>query len=195
MQLTNNTMSSLELARVTGKNHKELLRSIRRMEKAWEETTERTFALSEYADKSGKRNVMYNLNKTESLYVATKFNDQARAKVILRWEELEKANNTVVAYADDPIIGLRVKQIALEKRVKTLEAKATTRLETFTIAGYAALNNMLMPLKLASSLGRKATTLCKQAGIVPDEIPDPRFGRVKSYPKAILEQVFNASIV
>ena len=29
------------------------------------------------------------LTKTECLYVATKFNDEARAKLVLRWEELE----------------------------------------------------------------------------------------------------------
>lgn len=29
---------------------------------------------------------MYQLNKTECLYVATKFNDEARAKLVIRWE-------------------------------------------------------------------------------------------------------------
>jgi phage antirepressor YoqD-like protein len=32
----------------------------------------------------------YELTKTECLYVATKFNDEARAKLVIRWEELEK---------------------------------------------------------------------------------------------------------
>ena len=31
----------------------------------------------------------YQLTKTECLYIATKFNDEARAKLVLRWEELE----------------------------------------------------------------------------------------------------------
>ncbi len=30
----------------------------------------------------------YSLTKTEYLYVATKFNDEAREKLVLRWEEL-----------------------------------------------------------------------------------------------------------
>lgn len=33
---------------------------------------------------------MYELNKIECLYIATKFNDEARAKLVLRWEQLEK---------------------------------------------------------------------------------------------------------
>ena len=32
------------------------------------------------------------LSKIECLYIATKFNDVARAKLVLRWEELERAN-------------------------------------------------------------------------------------------------------
>ena len=31
----------------------------------------------------------YQLTKTECLYIATKFNDEARARLVLRWEELE----------------------------------------------------------------------------------------------------------
>ncbi len=53
---------------------------------------------------------------------------------------------------------------------------------------------MPMPLKLASSLGRKASRMCKDEGIEPDVIPDPRFGKVKSYPVEILEKVFNLPI-
>ena len=43
----------------------------------------------EYLDAKGERRPMYQLTKLECLYVATKFNDEARAKLILRWEELE----------------------------------------------------------------------------------------------------------
>ena len=88
--LKNETMTSLQIAEVTGKNHKEVLRAIRNMEPAWEKTTQRKFALSEYIDTSGKKNPCYELNKTECLYIATKFNDEARAKLVLRWEQLEK---------------------------------------------------------------------------------------------------------
>ena len=32
---------------------------------------------------------VFSLTKTESLFVATKFNDEARARLVLRWEQLE----------------------------------------------------------------------------------------------------------
>ena len=86
------TMSSLQIAELTGKNHKEVMRSIRNMESAWEKINGRRFALVEYRDAKGEMRPCYQLTKTECLYIATKFNDEARAKLVLRWEELETAN-------------------------------------------------------------------------------------------------------
>lgn len=68
------------------------MRSIRNMEPAWEKINGRRFALVEYKDAKGEKRPCYQLTKTECLYVATKFNDEARAKLVLRWEELETAN-------------------------------------------------------------------------------------------------------
>ena len=87
-------MTSIEIAEATGKHHKDVLRAIRNMEPAWEKTAGRKFALSEYKDNSGRKLPMYNLTKTECLYIATKFNDEARAKLVLRWERLEMERMT-----------------------------------------------------------------------------------------------------
>ena len=83
-------MTSLEIAQVTGKMHKDVLKAIRNMEPAWEKTTERKFALSEYQDSTGRTLPCYSLNKMECLYIATKFNDEARAKLVIRWQQLEQ---------------------------------------------------------------------------------------------------------
>ena len=65
------------------------------MEPAWEKICGRKFALTSRTitqPNGGTREVpCYQLTKTECLYIATKFNDEARAKLVLRWEELEKA--------------------------------------------------------------------------------------------------------
>lgn len=86
-------MTSLEIAEVTGKQHKNLMRDIRNMELAWEKITGLKFELCEktYMMANGveKSQPFYQLTKTECLYIATKFNDEARAKLVLRWEELE----------------------------------------------------------------------------------------------------------
>jgi phage regulator Rha-like protein len=86
---TQQTMTSLEIAELTGKNHFDLMRAIRKMEPAWEKVNGCKFALVEYQDKKGEFRPCYQLTKTECLYIATKFNDEARAKLVLRWQELE----------------------------------------------------------------------------------------------------------
>ena len=87
-------MTSLEIAEVTGKNHFDLLRAIRKMELAWEKTCKCKFALTSRTivqPNGGTREVpCYLLTKTECLYIATKFNDEARAKLVIRWQQLEQ---------------------------------------------------------------------------------------------------------
>lgn len=82
----------------------------------------------------------------------------------------------------------------IESRVDEIEARTTTRSGWFTIVGYATRNKIACGLTLASKLGRKASSLCKLQGIEPDEIPDPRFGRVKVYPPDVLKEVFESPI-
>lgn len=84
------TMSSLEIARLTGRDHAHVMRDIRNMEPAWEKISQSKFGLASYSDAQGKQRPCYELTKTECLYVATKFNDEARAKLVIRWEELER---------------------------------------------------------------------------------------------------------
>ena len=88
------TMTSLEIAELTGKQHKDVMKAIRNMESAWENVCGRKFALTSRTivqPNGGTREVpCYMLTKTETLYIATKFNDEARAKLVLRWEELER---------------------------------------------------------------------------------------------------------
>ncbi len=83
-------MTSLEIAQVTEKKHCDVMRAIRNMEPAWEKISRRSFALASYEDVQGKLRPCYSLSKTECLYIATKFNDEARAKLVLRWQELEE---------------------------------------------------------------------------------------------------------
>ena len=93
---TPQTMTSLEIAELTGKQHKNVMQAIRNMEPAWEKTCGLKFQLTSRTivqPNGGTREVpCYQLTKTECLYIATKFNDEARAKLVLRWEELEMAD-------------------------------------------------------------------------------------------------------
>lgn len=121
------TMTSLEIAEVTGRNHKDVMRSIREMEDAWAKVNGRKFALVEYKDAKGEMRPCYSLNKTECLYIATKFNDEARAKLVLRWEELEtkERNQYQVPKSFAEALMLAAKQQEqIEEQQRQLEANS-----------------------------------------------------------------------
>ena len=121
------TMTSLEIAEVTGRNHKDVMRSIREMEDAWAKVNGRKFALVEYKDAKGEMRPCYSLNKTECLYIATKFNDEARAKLVLRWEELEtkERNQYQVPQSFAEALMLAAKQQEqIEEQQRQLEANS-----------------------------------------------------------------------
>ena len=126
------TMTSLEIAEVTGRNHKDVMRSIREMEEAWVKVNGRKFALVEYKDAKGEMRPCYSLNKTECLYIATKFNDEARAKLVLRWEELEtkERNQYQVPQSFAEALMLAAKQQEqIEEQQRQLEANSNEIVE------------------------------------------------------------------
>ena len=87
-------MTSLDIAELCGKPHNDILKAIRKMEPAWEKVSLGKFSQSSrkmIQPNGGVREYpCYELTKTETLYIATKFKDDMRAKLVLRWEELER---------------------------------------------------------------------------------------------------------
>ena len=73
------TMTSLEIAELTGKQHFHVMEAIRKMEPAWKKVCKSNFRLTSRTivqPNGGTREVpCYQLTKTECLYIATKFND------------------------------------------------------------------------------------------------------------------------
>ncbi|MBR3079554.1 MAG: Rha family transcriptional regulator [Prevotella sp.] len=141
---TEQTMTSLEIAELTGKNHFDLMRAIRNMEPAWEKVNGCKFALVEYRDKKGELRPCYQLTKTECLYIATKFNDEARAKLVLRWQELElqeqqrqqqlalPSPQQILARADEIIgEGLRLVNTAAEDTLTATQVAKTFNMTVF----------------------------------------------------------------
>lgn len=92
----NDLMTSVEIAEISGKPHSDLMKAIREMEVAWVKIGQGNFSLTSYVDKSNRNQKCYLLTKNESLYIGTKFNDEARAKLILRWEKLEKTKQVEI---------------------------------------------------------------------------------------------------
>lgn len=136
LQNNKQTISSREIAELTGKRHSDILEAIRNMESAWEKINERKFPLVNYKDAKGEMRPEYRLNKTECLYVATKFNDEARAKLILRWEELELEKQNQIPQSFSEALKLAYEQsLKIEEQQKQLEAQAPKVLFTEAVMG------------------------------------------------------------
>ena len=126
LSIIKETMSSIEIAELTGKEHKNVMAAIRTMEPAWEKINGLKFKLVEYKDAKGEMRPMYELTKIECLYIATKFNDEARAKLILRWEQLENekrnGNFQVPGSFKEALLLAAHQQEEIEQQQKQIEA-------------------------------------------------------------------------
>ena len=132
------TMTSLEIAELTGKQHKNVMQAIRNMEPAWEKTCGLKFQLTSRTivqPNGGTREVpCYVLTKTECLYIATKFNDEARAKLVLRWQELEQERFYL---GTDKIIGEGLRMLN-EDAEDTLTATQVAKTFNMTVFDFNA---------------------------------------------------------
>lgn len=155
------TMSSLQIAELTGKQHKDVMRAVRGMEDAWVKVNGRKFALVEYTDAKGEKRPCYQLTKTECLYIATKFNDEARAKLVLRWEELETANKTRLS---NPSINYAQTQVYLiEILSQNLRLNDASRLGLYQ--SLASQYDLVLPAYVPSKgIHKSAKELLKEIG-------------------------------
>ncbi len=129
--LSKQTMSSLEIAELAGRNHKDVMRSIRDMEPAWVKVNGRNFALVEYKDAKGETRPCYELHYDECMYVASKFNDETRAKLVVRWRDLETGKakpmiSSVKTEVKQPTISDKMKVATW--LIKTLNLNDTSKL-------------------------------------------------------------------
>jgi phage anti-repressor protein len=117
-------------------------------------------------------------------------------------EKMVKENKPQTQLSNLDLIELGLKEMrdhdkritGVERDVKELKAATKTKPDYFAVIGYASLNGIEIGLKLAASLGKRAKKICEIKGYPIENIPDPRFGRVHTYPYSVLEQVFNENI-
>lgn len=81
------TMTSLEIAEVTGKRHDSILRDIRNI--LSQGVDAHNFVETSYTDKSNRQQKCYTLTKKGCLILASGYDVILREKIINRWEELE----------------------------------------------------------------------------------------------------------
>ena len=126
------TMSSLEIAELTGKQHAHVLRDIRAI--LGQGVSESNFGLSSYKQpqpKGGFKEVScYQLTKKGCLILASGYDAKLREKIIDRWEELEtKERNggfqVPTSFKEALLLAAR-QQEQIEEQRKQIELKEAT---------------------------------------------------------------------
>ncbi len=127
------TMTSLEIAEVTGRKHAHVMRDIRNI--LDQGVSESNFGLSSYKQSQpngGTKNVpCYILTKKGCLILASGYDALLREKIINRWEELEmKERENALPNFSNPAEAARAwadqyeKNLALEAKNKEMKPKA-----------------------------------------------------------------------
>lgn len=139
------TMTSKEIAELTGKQHFHVLRDIDDMLLELQHPKlDSGFQLSEYIGKDGKPHRMYEMDRDSSYCLVAGYDVNARMRIIKRWQELESKNipktfAEALRLASDQqfIIEAQATQMALDKpKVKFYEAIEEEQ-QSMSIGDYA----------------------------------------------------------
>ena len=116
-----------------------------------------------------------------------------KAKPLSVEEQIIAQSRNIIAQAES-MLEMKSRLSDIETDVLELKAATQTRPDYYTIVGYATLHKVKIGLQMAAKLGGKASRLCREHGYPTEEIPDPRFGKVKMYPKSVLQTVFDEAV-
>lgn len=136
MQKIEQTITSLEVAEMTGKIHKNMIRSIETYLKHFTELKiepSNYFQPSTYIDASGKENKSYNITKKGCEFIAHKMTGlkgtEFTVKYIERFHEMEQVLTDSVEqmtqFTTEEIVDLKLND--LHKRLQALEKKETNK--------------------------------------------------------------------
>ena len=192
------TMSSREIAELTGKEHGHVKRDIEQMLKALEKDVS-TFGCI-YLDSVGRKQTEYRLGRELTQTLITGYSVPLRHKVILRLNALESGQQ--LATIKDPQLAAMVtmltqldvvkqEQAAQRSEMAEIRAKLTaTPDEHYTVAGYASLRGISLDTKRANLLGRKAAKVSREHGVDIGKAHSAIYGEVNTYHVDVLCEVF-----
>lgn len=132
------TMSSLQIAELTGKQHSNVMRDIRNILEQLEEkhkfNFELMFKITKLGNNAERKDPYYLLTKKDSLLLASGYDANLRAKIINRWEELEKEKrfgNFVIPSTFSEALMLAAKQAEEIEEKNKLLLEQTPKVEFY----------------------------------------------------------------
>lgn len=217
------TMTSREIADLTGKDHSNVMRDIRAMVDSisTDSNLNPCAESTTYIGKDGRQYPQYELDKDTCLTLLLGYDAVARMKVVKRWQELEAKTATPAALSRMDILKLameseeaRIKAEAERDHAIATKAQIGSRREATAMATAAAAKREAARLK--DQLGfsaRHATILqvedatgadydfvplrrwCKAHEVTPETFPDKRYPKgVKAWPAAAWMDVYGVDI-
>ena len=156
------TMSSLQIAEVTGRLHSNVMRDIRNLLEQLEDKAQFSFELGSYQDANGQNRPCYILTKEDCLLLASGYDANLRAKIIKRWRLLETERR--VAIPDNPQLQFVQTQIYLAEAIsRNLRLNEASRLGIYQ--SIAAPYNLAIPQYVQSKgVTKSAKDLLKEIG-------------------------------
>lgn len=154
-----------------------------------------------YLDAYGREKPCYNLPKREVHLMVMSESYKVQARIYDRWQELEaketaKTPIQIILAQAQALADMEQRQIALEEKLDR-NAERLDQIETagdhFTVIGYHRYTHKnSIPLADAARIGTAASKYCRKNEVPMGEVPDQRFGRVKTYPKWVLDEITRA---
>ena len=197
------TITSMEVAEMIGKEHKNILRDIKKYVSELAELKIEPgnfFTEDTYKDANNQNRPCFNVTKKGCEFIAHKLTGikgtTFTAKYINKFHDMEeelkpKSPAEMLVFYANQLLENERRMNTIESKVDEINAKIITRNENyFTISGYASLRGLNVDTSKANMLGRKATKLSHEYGYDIDKVTDPRFGKVNSYHLDILKEVF-----
>ena len=182
MELTLTTadkMDSREIASMTGKDHKNILRDIRSMFEEME--VDQLKFESVYKAGNGEDRLCYLLPKRECLILASGYNVKLRAAIIDRWAELEAAKPamTILDYAKALVAASEANDTLLIELDKSKEFSSIKRMEKIYKRKFD---------------WRKLKAQGAEMGVASKEVFDQNYGTVKSYRADVWMETYQVSV-
>lgn len=124
-------MTSLDIAEITGKQHKNILADIRQEFEKIKDIAGLIFQPSEYKDLTGRKLPCYEFGKKGAMQLALKYDAVTRYKVIEKIEELEKrqASKYDIPYTFSEALRLAANQQEVIEKQRMLLAEAKPKID------------------------------------------------------------------
>lgn len=152
------TMSSREIAELTGKQHKDVMRDIRNM---FENLNERKIAPVDYYDKKGEKRPEYRLPKRETLILVSGYNIELRARIIDRWQELEEQQKgfSINELLSSPVHLLELAQGYAKQVIELKDENASMKTDVQALERISKADGSLCVTDTAKALQMRPTDL------------------------------------